>query len=336
MEEVAADVTTLGSPRARSQEGEGMGATSSRENEEIEAVISGRGNKDATPSLAWFYGEKIRTDQDVAKRIDERMIYRWEDYYWADQSMPREEEKAKNWLKVTAPAKTSSTAAAELARMAILDARPLPVSPPENVCIPLKNVYLLLEEQTVPEQEISPPSGDVLNPPTSDHYVLKAVVPNREAGMTYGLACALPKAQVGQHYVPAAKLAGTLFGRFLDLSQPDPAVQALIQEYFGYTLLPDTRFSVACFFQGDGENGKSACCEILSAIHRKVASIDLNQTDGFNLEDLIDASLVVCDETPERLEASASNRFRRRFSSSSVFGFVASDGVMPPYRDFHR
>jgi len=232
-----------------------MGASNSSESAEIEAVISGRSSKDNAPSLSWFYGEKIKADQDVAKRIDERMLYRWEAYYWVHQSTPREEEKAKEWLKLRAPAKTSPTQAAELARMAILDARPLPVRPPENVCIPLKNIYLHLEEQHMAACEVEDADGKLQQMAACSIHALMAAAPTREAGMTYGLACSLDKAKAGHHYLPSADLDGTLFGQFLESSQPDPAVRDLIQEYFGYTLLPDTRFSVACFFQGDGENG---------------------------------------------------------------------------------
>lgn len=91
-----------------------------------------------------------------------------------------------------------------------------------------------------------------------------------------------------------------LFKTFLDRVLPDPEVQQRVQEYIGYTLLPDTRFQVAMWWIGSGANGKGVLANIVQALHGKVAAVQLDNLGGFALSGMIGASLIYCDEAPKR------------------------------------
>ncbi|MDR7927342.1 phage/plasmid primase, P4 family [Acidithiobacillus thiooxidans] len=93
-----------------------------------------------------------------------------------------------------------------------------------------------------------------------------------------------------------------LFSQFIESTLPDAAVRALVQQYIGYTLVGDTRHDVAQWWFGSGANGKSVLAEIVGALHRKVASANLEDLGGFQSEGLIDASLITVDETPKRVD----------------------------------
>ena len=293
-----------------------MGASSKEENGELEAVTSRRGGKDNAPSLSWFYGEKIKADVDVAVKVDARLLYRWAGYYWDAQTEAREERRALQWVEGIAPNKTTAALAKELAKTAVLAARAIPDRSSERVCIPLKNVYLHLEEQVIPPGEVEDDEGSIQQLAGGIFHTFAVGSPAREEWMTYGIDCALNDAEPGKFYEPSVKLADTHFGRFLETCQPDAAVRSLIQEYIGYTLLPDTRHQRCQLWTGEGQNGKSILTRVTAALHRKTASIDLDRLDGFSLEDLIDASLVICDEAPTALKAS--DRLKKILSGESV------------------
>lgn len=91
-----------------------------------------------------------------------------------------------------------------------------------------------------------------------------------------------------------------LFKTFLDRVLPDPDVQQRVQEYVGYTLLPDARFQVAMWWIGSGANGKGVLANIVQALHGKVAAVQLDNLSGFALSGMIGASLIYCDEAPKR------------------------------------
>ncbi|MHB8391980.1 MAG: DUF5906 domain-containing protein [Acidobacteriaceae bacterium] len=84
--------------------------------------------------------------------------------------------------------------------------------------------------------------------------------------------------------------------------QTDPAVRAYLQEYIGYTFLPDCRFQNAQFWLGSGSNGKTTLAEIIETLHGKTTAMDLGNLSGFGLVGLIGASLALVDEVPMRLD----------------------------------
>jgi len=131
--------------------------------------------------------------------------------------------------------------------------------------------------------------------PCRDNYLLIKngklikISPDKNMGFTYCIDAT----------VTNSKPQGKLFKAFLDSSLPDTEIQQLLQEYAGYTLLPDTRFHRAALFTGPGGNGKSAFIKILRALHPMNASIKLDQLDGFLSSELIGASLITNDEVPQ-------------------------------------
>jgi putative DNA primase/helicase len=56
---------------------------------------------------------------------------------------------------------------------------------------------------------------------------------------------------------------------------------------------------------GSGANGKTTLAEIISSLHRQVVSLQLAGLSGFRLSPLLNSSLVVVDETPQRIDEQA-------------------------------
>ncbi len=100
-------------------------------------------------------------------------------------------------------------------------------------------------------------------------------------------------------YVPSAPMPRE-FGTFLERIQPDADVCSRVQEYIGYTLLPDARFQRAQLWVGSGANGKGTLANILQELHARTAAVQLDRLDGFRLSSMVGASLIYCDETPQR------------------------------------
>ncbi|WP_250476205.1 phage/plasmid primase, P4 family [Caballeronia sp. INML1] len=100
-------------------------------------------------------------------------------------------------------------------------------------------------------------------------------------------------------YVPGAPMPRE-FGAFLERVLPDTDVRSRVQEYIGYTLLPDARYQRAQLWVGSGANGKGVLANITQALHVRTAAVQLNKLDGFGMSNLIGASLIYCDEAPQR------------------------------------
>jgi len=99
-------------------------------------------------------------------------------------------------------------------------------------------------------------------------------------------------------YDPSANSAPQ-FEQFLARALPWQEVRERVQEYIGYTLLPDTRFQRAQLWLGDGANGKGVLANVVQELHGAVAAVRLDDLTGFKLSGLIGASLVYCDEIPK-------------------------------------
>ncbi len=98
----------------------------------------------------------------------------------------------------------------------------------------------------------------------------------------------------------AAAAAPKEFNTFLDRILPDAEVRARVQEYIGYTLLPDARFQRAQIWLGSGANGKGTLANLVQALHERTAAVQLDGLDGFRMASMIGASLIYCDEAPQR------------------------------------
>lgn len=109
-------------------------------------------------------------------------------------------------------------------------------------------------------------------------------------GLRHVLAC---------HYDPHAPSPSD-FIEFIHRILPDEDVRLRVQEYLGYTLLSDTRFQRAQIWLGTGANGKGTLANLVQALHQKTAAVQLDCLEGFRMAGMIGASLIYCDEAPQR------------------------------------
>lgn len=205
------------------------------------------------------------------------VLHEWTGLFWRPLQVEEVEHVAWAWLREGAPEKATPRVATSCAAAAVLEAARLPERQADaggpEVVLPTRNGAL--EIWKVDE-------GD---------YEARLRAADRADGLTYCLAC---------NYKPGA--AAPQFLQFVADVLPDARVLEYVQEYIGYTLLPDTRFQRAQFWLGGGANGKSTLAEIIAALHEKTSAMTLDSLDGFKLGGLLGASLVYVDETPGRID----------------------------------
>lgn len=211
------------------------------------------------------YAEHIAQGRDVAS--DGLLLFRWTDNtHWALVDQDEAERSAYRWLAAQSRAFASADNARKSYRAACLWLDPVPPASTDFV-IPVQNGYLHLVEGQL---ELRPA--------------------DRSLGLRYMLDCSYD----------ATCDRPERFLAFLERVLPDAAVRARVQEYIGYTLLPDARYQLAQIWLGDGANGKGVLGRIVQALHRRVAAMSLDELGGFQMSRLIDASLVYVDEIPRK------------------------------------
>lgn len=69
--------------------------------------------------------------------------------------------------------------------------------------------------------------------------------------------------------------------KFLSEALPDPTIQSLLMEWFGYNLIYSTQFEKFALLEGQGANGKSTCCTVLKTLigHNNFSSVPLEAFD---------------------------------------------------------
>lgn len=227
---------------------------------------------DDTPTPESVYHSIAGEDTDLASR--DGVLYRWNQLFWAASDAATEESRAFSWLKKHYETKATPRLAGSCVAAAIMGAQPLPVGDSQNVvCLPLKNGYLRIDTGSG-EMELSDPE--------------------KPDGLTY---------LIDADFDPAAE--APMFHKFVEQILGDRETRGWVQEFAGYTLLSDCRFQTAVFFVGSGANGKTTLAEIISSLHRQVVSLQLAGLSGFRLSPLLDSSLVVVDETPQRIDEQA-------------------------------
>lgn len=241
-------------------------------------------DNDISPELAFSnyihnVNEFPTTKPQPEQRERDGVLYRWAGTHWSAVPVKVLERVASDWLADNAPDKCNIRTAGSCAATAIQRAAPLPII--THTVIPTMNGYLHIKD------------GEIT-----------LLQPDAGLGVTYCLAC---------HYNPTANV--NQFISFMNEVLPDAEVRAYLQEYAGYTLLPDCRHQLACWLIGGGGNGKSTFAQIMQALHRNPVSMQLDALDGFNLAGLIGASLVYCDETPVRIDE---QRLKTLISGDSV------------------
>lgn len=230
-----------------------------------------------SPELA--YANFLLNDgQDEFKEKD-GVLYKWVLTHWQAQNAGAIEKNALNFLTKNFPEKCNTRLASSCASTATARAETLLTS--SHSVIPTVVGYVHIENGA---------------------FVLKSA--DKMMGITYCLNC---------DFDPFA--TGSIFHKFVNEALPDPDVLNYLQEYAGYTLLSDCRHQLACWLIGGGGNGKSTFAQIMQALHRNPVSMQLDALDGFNLSELIGASLVYCDETPKLINE---QRLKTLISGESV------------------
>ena len=223
-------------------------------------------DNDASPELL-FARHMAAQDKYASK---DAVLHEWTGVYW--RPIPQEdlERTAWQWIAAQVPEKATPQRAEAAAQSAILQCPMVPERDTARIVVPARNGYIWMEEEEGIPSLRSPDQG---------------------IGLTYCLACDY------EEHTEAPD-----FRAFLSEVLPDPAVRRLVQEYVGYTLIPDTRFQKAQMWLGVGANGKGTLAQIVAALHEKVCAVNLENLHGFALVGLIGASLVYVDETPVRIE----------------------------------
>jgi putative DNA primase/helicase len=222
--------------------------------------------KKAAPQKFLPHAYAAYLDEKGGVAVDGSLLLRWTGTHWAPIDQEEAERDAYRWLVEQNATLASADNARRAFRAACLWLNPVPKAPAAFV-IPVQNGYLHLNAGRL---ELLPADPGM--------------------GLRYVLSCA---------YDPE----GEQPSRFLDFLArvlPDEAVRARVQEYVGYTLLPDARYQRAQIWLGDGANGKGVLGNITQALHRRVAAMSLDELGGFHMSGLIDASLVYVDEVPRK------------------------------------
>lgn len=199
-------------------------------------------------------------------RVRGGSLHEWIDTHWQRLEGRAIERQALSWLAKHAPEKANEKAAASAVATAILHLPELPLA--RKNCIPVLNGTVDISE-----------TGAILR--TS----------KKEDALDYVLDCS---------FDPNAK--SPIFDAFLEQALPSVEVRGFLQEYAGYTLLSDTRHQLAAWLIGQGGTGKGTFAQIMQSMHRQTVALSLDALDGFKLAGLQSASLVLVDETPQRID----------------------------------
>ena len=196
---------------------------------------------------------------------DNRLLYEWTGTHWKAIDDAMGERMALKWIASDGRG-TINAANARAAYQTAVRWLPMLGEPTETAIIPVRNGYLHLNRG----------------------LVLKAH--DKSLGLRHVLSC---------DFDPSAP-APIEFNTFMQRILPAAEVRARVQEYVGYTLLPDARHQRAQIWLGSGANGKGTLANLAQALHERTAAVQLDCLDGFRMASMVGASLIYCDEAPQR------------------------------------
>ena len=225
------------------------------------------------PSAEMVYANEQKASGDLACTAG--AIYKWTGSSWALQPHAECASHAFHWLTKNCPERANARLADGCVDSAKLNLSPIP-SGALGTFIPLSGKWLRIDADGC----------------------IKVVSPLREAGLTYQLGFEMT-APDGAYQVPSLDPT-TAFAQFLETSLPDAEVRGLVQEYIGYTLMGSCAYQTGQVWVGGGRNGKSVLASIVQALHYKAVAMRLDRLDGFDLFQIVGASLVVVAEMPRR------------------------------------
>lgn len=209
------------------------------------------------------FAQRLESTGEFAS--DNSLLYQWTSTHWRAVEEAMGERMALKWIAAGGHG-TVNAANARAAYQTAVRWLPMIGEPVETAVIPVQNGYLYLD------------GGLTLKP----H--------DKALGLRHVLSCG---------FDPMAP-APAEFDAFLRRILPDAEVRARVQEYIGYTLLPDARFQRAQIWLGSGANGKGTLANLVQALHERTAAVQLDELDGFRMAGMIGASLIYCDEAPQR------------------------------------
>ncbi|MDA8150425.1 MAG: hypothetical protein M0041_04725 [Nitrospiraceae bacterium] len=206
-----------------------------------------------------------------AYQTNKTFLFRWgateNRRYWRTEVYP--EELIKNWLLENHSDKAYGSVVRFLLETAFLRLSPLP-SPKPGI-VPTPGTYLLLEKKK---------EGIHTTAITSD---------NDKDLMAYGIRFCSPIT-----YDRSAK--AETFREFLDLILPVKELQALLQEFVGYTLLSNSDFHVCQVWTGNRASGVTHLANIIRKLHEFVHTVPLSAPLRSKPELLLKSSLVIVDD----------------------------------------
>jgi len=209
--------------------------------------------------------ESIFTKEIVKENlysVRRNTLYRWSMNHWKAMDDNHLQKRAAVFMGD----KVNISAVNSCAKVAVLALPEIPETPMKRIIIPCNDFYLEIK------------GGKV-----------KQLNPNKKFGFTYFIDANLAKTDCKDG----------LFDTYLNTSVPDQSAQKVLQEFAGYSLLADNRYQKALMLKGDGGEGKSIFLDILRGIHPNNSSIKLDKLQGFKSSELLDASLITCDEMPQ-------------------------------------
>ena len=256
------------------------------------------------------YAQYIYTNDSFASiaRDEECFMHEWIGNYWKKLNKLGGQKLALGWIEKNHPDKATAKNASscyDTARIGLLNKRQFPEKRDDEIFIPLKNKWLMINDQgTI---HIVEPSKDVgITHQINATLVMTPNIATDDFGnlITLKLSkyCGIDDFgnQINIEYQPKPLPDKSLFKTFLDTSIPNKMTQDILQEYVGYTLLPDTRYQKALVCVGKGSNGKGIFFDVVSNLHENVASVVLEKLGDFGLSQIPDASLVCVAETPKK------------------------------------
>jgi putative DNA primase/helicase len=266
------------------------------------------------------YAKMMESDSAVAKK--DGLLYCWNASFWKLQADADNARHALLWLGKHVPQRAIAATAESCIRTALLLANPLPPKPVSPV-VPVHGGWFTFNRD----------------------FSIALTKPNRAIGVVHCVPVQTT-ASFGS-YVPAPVPADSLFGTFIESSLPDPAVRELVQTYVGYTLCSHVKYQVGHLWIGaKGSNGKSTMLNIVMALHEKAVAMQLDKLEGFNLSNLLGATLVACDETPKgKIDqqilkslisggtTSINRKFKDVLSYQSVAKFIICANHLPALTD---
>lgn len=254
-----------------------------QESKTINFVVPNTSKKETEESIEYLFTQSFINNNDYTafkESETEASLYKWVDNHWSRIEMFDAQKIALEWIKNNSYYKYYTERKAKDCVKTLTVSMPSTVKEldKKTILIPLSNYWLKID----------------------DNNDITYFKPDRSLKITYCLnLIANEKKFDGNKYIPNKELnKDSKWKKFLDSSIPNKDVQKTLQEYIGYTLIPNADLQVALFCEGEGSNGKGVFFEVISALHQKekVKSINIERLDGFGLTPLIDASLIIVPE----------------------------------------